>query len=359
MYYIIDILLLDCRLKLHKLILDMRFIEYYIPYNCHHTRLKIRDRIVMSLSQTPNHEIYDRHLQQLGKLGDSISKKIRLSTGELIFLVSFIANFFLGKLIHLTAEHEEVYNYYNNKRNVFNQVFVKRGWGWTTLIIVVFYSFLMYGNSHARIRTKQQRISVLKKAIFNYIVATLWWVLFTQWCFGLPLMDKVFVWTGGKCTGIAQEKLALHIPSYGTSSIFTEIESDLSYESKAITSYMCRKLKGSWEGGHDPSGHVFLLIHSSLYLFLEALPFWISWATLKHHLCQFVKSWRLTSGSKPKLLFGLFAQDPHTIIIPLISLWWFMLFMTNIYFHSIGEKLVGLVFGYVGLAVVYYVPRWL
>lgn len=313
----------------------------------------------MSSADSSNHDIYDRHFQKIEKSADSISKRIRLSIGELIFLASFIANFFLGKLIHVTAQHEEVYNYYNNKRNLFNQLFVKKGWGWTTLIIVMFYSFLIYGDNHPSVHTKQQRISVLKKAIFNYAIATIWWVLFTQWCFGLPLMDKVFVWTGGKCTGIAQEKLANHVPSYGSSSIFTEVESGLGYESRAITSYMCRKLRGSWEGGHDPSGHVFLLIHSSLYLFLEALPFWSSWALLKHHLCQFVSSWRLASASKPKSIISLFAQSPHAVVIPLISLWWFMLFMTNIYFHSIGEKLVGLVFGYVGLSVVYYVPRWL
>lgn len=313
----------------------------------------------MSLSESSNHEIYDRHFQQLGNLACSVSKRIRLSTGELIFLVSFIVNFFLGKVIHITAQREEVYNYYNNKHNFFNQLFVKKGWGWTTLIIVMFYSFLIYGNSHPKVQTKQERIGVLKKAVFNYAIATIWWVLFTQWCFGLPLMDKVFIWTGGKCTGIAQEKLAQHVPSYGTTGIFTQIESELRYESSAITSYMCRRLKGSWEGGHDPSGHVFLLIHSSLYLFLEALPFWVSWATLKHHLCQFVKSWRLASARKPVLLVGLFAQNPHTVIIPLISLWWFMLFMTNIYFHSIGEKIVGLVFGYAGHSVVYYIPRWL
>lgn len=312
----------------------------------------------MSKLKLSNSEIYDKHLQKLSDFSGCITKKIRLSIGEVIFVSSFIVNFFLGKLVHLVAQNEEVYNYYNNKRNLFNQVFVKKGWGWTTLIIILFYSFLIYGNKHPKILTKQQRISVLKRAILNYVIATVWWVLFTQWCFGLPLMDKVFVWTGGKCTSIAHDQLFKQVPSFGTSGLYTELESQVQYESRAITSYMCRKLKGSWEGGHDPSGHVFLLIHSSLYLFSEALPFWVSWSALKGQLCRFSESWQSSSESKPALLMHLFVQTPHTITIPLIGLWWFMLFMTNIYFHSIAEKLVGLAFGYIGLAMVYYIPRW-
>ena len=47
------------------------------------------------------------------------------------------------------------------------------------------------------------------------------------------------------------------------------------------------------------------------------------------------------------------------IIGGLIGLWWFMLLMTNIYFHLSLEKLVGLGFGYIGVAGLYWIPRWL
>lgn len=313
----------------------------------------------MGSIKSVNDDKYDRHFQAISQFSDNVSKTLKVSVSELVFLLSFVANFFVGKLIHLTSQKEEVYNYYNNKRNVFNQIFVKRGWGWTTLIIVLFYSCLLYTSNHPKIQGKQQRIQVIKRGVVNYAIATVWWVLFTQWCFGLPIMDKVFVWTGGKCTSIDQGVLLRHNPSFGASGVFAQIEADLSYESSRITSYMCRRLKGSWEGGHDPSGHVFLLIHSSLYLFLEALPFWVSWKTLYQNLFLLVQKLRTGHANKPQLLLSFVLHSPHVLVLLLIGLWWFMLFMTNIYFHSIAEKLVGLVFGYLGIFVVYYCPRWL
>ena len=43
-----------------------------------------------------------------------------------LFAISFLVNFILGRFIHFSAPDEEVYNYYNNKRNILNQWFVKK-----------------------------------------------------------------------------------------------------------------------------------------------------------------------------------------------------------------------------------------
>lgn len=278
--------------------------------------------------------IYDRHASRL----ESASKFLnlmQLTVLEVIYAASFVVNFVLGKLLHLFSQEEEVYNYYNNKGNIFNQWFVKRGWGWTTVVIAIFYAIEYY---------KKQKIRWSYVAI-RYIVATAWWIAFTQWCFGLPIMDKVFVLTGGKCANISSDRLPGQIALF--------LQNGDVFESNSITSFACRKLKGSWEGGHDPLGHVFLLVHSSLYLFHEIKPFWPGWNGLWLHLQRFRQSESKLIGLRD-LLIGL----PLLIVVQLLSLWWFMLLVTNMYFHSLAEKLVGLTFGYFAVAAVYYVPRY-
>lgn len=292
-----------------------------------------------------NQKLYESHLQRARGIGNVLSK-YRISILELVFDLSFVVNFFFGKLLHVFSEKDEVYNYYNNKGNIFNQWFVKKGWGWTTVLILLFYAGVL-------VRTREKRVKVLAAATIRWAVATFWWILFTQWCFGLPLMDKVFVWTGGKCVSIAEEALSLKIATPWLSHLVLVGEL---YESQTISSYTCRRLKGSWEGGHDPLGHVFLLVHSSLYLFHEIQPYWPGWGNL-------LGSLRLV-GKVRHHNFVQHAQEvarrsPHMPVVVLLGLWWFMLLVTNMYFHSLKEKLVGLVFGYAATVVVYYVPRWL
>lgn len=292
----------------------------------------------------------------------TLSSRFKTSVFEFAFVASFILNLILGKFLHLVSAEEEVYNYFNDKGNIINQLFVKKGWFWTTLVIVAFYTltFLRGG------RQIRNRSRIVMWAVLNYVLVTVWWIFFTQWFFGLPIMDRVFVWTGGKCVNISHEKLLHHQlePSF-----FELIEEAITsegsagvYESSLITSYVCRKLKGSWEGGHDPSGHVFLLIHSSLYLVFESLPFWNSWEVLSGDFKAVVNELGNTNENsvKAKLLkvAKFVSHNPSILVVSLVSLWWWMLFMTSLYFHSIAEKFVGLIFGYAAFIAIYYVPRW-
>ncbi|KAG7192491.1 uncharacterized protein KQ657_001586 [Scheffersomyces spartinae] len=139
------------------------------------------------------------------------------------------------------------------------------------------------------------------------------------WCFGLPLMDRIFVWTGGRCQFDLETAEVLPL------AIKQTIETGASH-SLQLSSYHCKRHKGQWVGGHDPSGHVFLLVHSSLFMFFEFIPF--------------------RAGVN---------QISQWFVMGLIGLWWFMLLMTNVYFHSITEKVVGLLFGYFAVAWVYVV----
>lgn len=295
-----------------------------------------------------NSDTYSRHLDKVLQFAESLKTHYHLSIAELVYVASFIVNFAFGKILHVVSQTEEVYNYYNDKNNLFNQWFVKKGWAWTTAAVVTFYALVVARNSHSLIKTGR-RAGTLQKAAVKYAIMTFWWVLFTQWCFGLPIMDKVFVWTGGKCASIGADRYAL----FAAKSLLKEVGG--LYESNSITSYTCRRLGGTWTGGHDPSGHVFLLTHSSLYLFFEALPFWVSWAQLRTNTQSLVGT--LRSG-RYAAVGAYFLDSPHVVVMALMALWSFMLFVTNMYFHLIAEKFVGLLFGYAGAVAVYYVPRW-
>lgn len=283
-----------------------------------------------------NQEVYDRHYNAI-KLLTSKLTALRITIYELLYILSFAVNFVVGKTLHVFSLKEEVYNYYNDKGNVFNQVFVKKGWGWTTLVITIFYAI--------RVVKSERKVPLVVGAILRWLVATFWWVLFTQWCFGLPIMDKVFLWTGGKCANIAGDRIA----SLAFVQLVSQLVEEAFYESTQISSSTCRRLRGTWEGGHDPLGHVFLLVHSSLYLFHEIQTSWPGWLNLMARL----RSSRARGGVVATVL-----DTPSLVVVWLLAMWWFMLLMTNMYFHSLAEKIMGLLAGYLGVFAVYYVPRY-
>ncbi|KAK9461293.1 inositol phospholipid synthesis and fat-storage-inducing TM-domain-containing protein, partial [Lipomyces oligophaga] len=187
--------------------------------------------------------------------------------------------------------------YFSSKRNFVNTFFVKNGWFWTTIVYMIHCIRLRVGPAPLALR---------------YGVITGWWYLFTQWFFGAPLMDRIFISTGGVCV-ITEPGFAPH-----------------SHESiKDIwTSKGCRHNNGDWSGGHDVSGHSFILTLSSLFLWYELLPVLMDQTALMRQL-----------NTK--------------IVLSLLALWWWMLLMTSIYFHTFLEKVTGWAFALPVWAVVY------
>jgi hypothetical protein len=218
-----------------------------------------------------------------------------LKLEELVLLSLYPATVLLGQLVCLANPHP---SYFGEKRNIFNVIFVRQGWFWTTIAFIAHATHVHKNNNNTN------RQSLLKQQILRYTLATIWWYTFSQWLFGLPIMDRVFVITGGTCEGVA-----------GVA------------DGTTMTSAACRSHGGKWVGGHDPSGHSFLLVHSSLFLWFEILP------TL-----------RKQTEVIPGAVKGVFV---------LLCLWWWMLLMTSIYFHSFLEKMAGLVWGLIEVSVVY------
>lgn len=142
-------------------------------------------------------------------------------------------------------------SYFARKSNVFNVFFVKRGWAWVSL---AFFVFLF---THPAVRGAQQKT----RGLIRWGLVTTWWVLVTQWCFGPALIDRSFLFTGGKCD-IAEARL----------------EAGAGFSGKDIfTAVACKTAGGKWRGGHDISGHVFLLVLGSYFLLQE-----VGWVYLNH-----------------------------------------------------------------------------
>lgn len=224
---------------------------------------------------------------------------------------------------HVQAEAP---SYFARKDNLFNKLFVKRGWAWITAAFVI---FLLTHPVLARSAARRAR------AALRWALVTGWWVLVTQWCFGPALIDRGFRFTGGRCE-VAHEAVA----------------GGWADRADVFTSVACRAAGGRWRGGHDISGHVFLLVLGSWFLLQE-----IGWVLVRagdlgrgrrDERCvvmgdgavkgagveaEKVDGEELGQGPEPAIL-GFGAKFALAVVA--LCLW--MLLMTAIYFHTWFEK---------------------
>jgi Inositol phospholipid synthesis and fat-storage-inducing TM len=92
-----------------------------------------------------------------------------LVTIELVLLAVYPVTVILGMISNHPRE-----SYFALKNNFINVYFLKFAWAWTTIAFI------------------PHLIQLPRKAapLARYAVATIWWFLVTQWCFGPPIMDK-------------------------------------------------------------------------------------------------------------------------------------------------------------------------
>ncbi len=227
-------------------------------------------------------------------------------------------------------------SYFAQKKNVFNVYFVKVGWFWTTLAFFVFWIFHPghgVGLSRRRVR-----------AFARYTVLTLWWVFVTQWFFGPPLIDTMFRFTGGQCELLRDE----------------ESRGKMSDTREFVTAATCKAVGGSWKGGHDISGHVFLLILGSSLLWFEFLPALTRMEDLRDGRLITLLDGKTASVTVEKELVhteGDATARGVKFALGVAGLMWWMLLMTAAYFHTWFEKFTGLMVAFVGLWIVYFLPR--
>ncbi|KAI5793497.1 inositol phospholipid synthesis and fat-storage-inducing TM-domain-containing protein [Pyronema domesticum] len=223
---------------------------------------------------------------------------IPLTTCELLAVSIYPLTLLLAQAFQLLSPSPSAaHSYFSQKRNLPNLLFVKYGWFWTTLVFFLHLSRL--------------RHSSRSKAVLRWGIATAWWILVTQWFLGPPLTDRAFLITGGRCE-VVQELTKEELVTGGAKMIWTAAA--------------CKMSGGKWRGGHDLSGHVFLLTHASLFLWSEVLP------VVKK------SGWRGMGSKAVGVLLGL---------------WWWMGLMTGVYFHTWGEKVTGLIVAMVQWGALY------
>lgn len=227
-------------------------------------------------------------------------------------------------------------SYFARKKNVFNVYFVKVGWFWTTVAFAMFVTFhpgFGSGISGRRVR-----------AVLRYATVTTWWCFLTQWCFGPPLIDRGFRFTGGMCE-------ILRDPAE---------REEMSNTKEFITAATCKAVGGTWKGGHDISGHVFLLILGSALLWLEFLPALTRMEDLRDGRLITLADGKVASVAVEKEKVkeeGDATTRGVKFALGVAGLMWWMLLMTAAYFHTWFEKFTGLLVAFVGLWTVYFLPR--
>ncbi|CEP63012.1 Scs3p LALA0_S07e00408g [Lachancea lanzarotensis] len=323
----------------------------------------------------------------------------------------------------------------------FNTFFVKQGWFWTSL--VGWWCMVRYRGLGIR--------GTWKKTLLRYCVLTAWWLVFTQsiWSEAAPIMDLVFTATGGRCTfdlfdptdlgtwtindrfhdtfsrrQVSFQKIykALKQVSTNPSSMLQNAVSELEHWisegkehlsnlemtphqfntlidealhswRKINSSSVCRSLGGHWKGGHDPSGHIFLITLMCMFLLGELQVIGRKaqrklktdhnlWSSTRNYGTNMLKLGRnllnLSRGTVTgKELLKKLALIPFQIIEqqvkligvsvkfvlwdnPILALvfltfmWWWSFLVTTIAFHTLPEQISGLLCAYVVAAIVYW-----
>ena len=150
----------------------------------------------------------------------------------------------------------------------------------------------------------------------------------TQWFFGPALIDRGFLLTGGQCELLGQAEAGNVV---------------MDTTRKFVTGVACKAVGGKWKDGHDISGHVFLLVLGSMFLFEEVLHVVLRAAGAKEERTIFMTDGAVKSAEVE-------AQPDETaeayekwtlgvkIVLGVGALSLYMLLMTAAYFHTWFEK---------------------
>ncbi|PHH53198.1 hypothetical protein CFIMG_005567RA [Ceratocystis fimbriata CBS 114723] len=249
-------------------------------------------------------------------------------------------------------------SYFASKHNVFNRYFVKVGWAWVTAAIGSFAllnpalgpttgdTSLMAAKDSAAESAVYRRARVLVR----YAAVTLAWAATTQWFFGPPIFDRSFRWSGGMCypaEAFGPAGTLLAAEALQKAGADAEALNILAY-----TATTCKRVGGRWYGGHDISGHVFLLVLGSGMLLQEIC--WVMWPRGNRALIHGDGS-VVAYGPGRGRVRGVGFTGVFILGVVALKLW--MLLMTAIFFHTWFEKLTGLLAATASLYLVYIVPR--
>ena len=219
-----------------------------------------------------------------------------------------------------------------NRGNWINQVFVKRAWFWNTAAVAAIAATLK--RSAGGLRGEHQRTDaestdlvtriINSKTLLRWGEATVGWVLFAAWFFGPSLSLRVSIATGAQCV----------------------------IEGEAVESAHCAlgtNGAARWTGGHDISGHTFIL-SLGILLILEMLVPYLPYVLPP---LSFLRKSIPTSIYAEKDIFRVGSPNQRLANVAvfwasvlLVALWSFMLLVTAVYHHVPKEKLTGLMYAF-------------
>lgn len=234
------------------------------------------------------------------------------------------------------------HNYFAGKRNLLNLYFVKIGWFWTTMAFA-----LLQVTARPPAHSKQRHYA---QAITRFALITATWYLTTQWFFGPALVDRSFTVTGGHCEAPAPHELS-------------DIKDSIVFPTIASSTF-CKASGGHWRGGHDISGHVFMLVLSSASLIYELS---IADAHSTHPHVSAAAAARLAhdlTDEERKAVGGWESETAAQVRVyaryfmwGVVTLDFWMIMMTAIWFHTWLEKLSGLLVAAAAIWGVYFLPE--
>ncbi|KAJ0422378.1 inositol phospholipid synthesis and fat-storage-inducing TM-domain-containing protein [Aspergillus carlsbadensis] len=239
-------------------------------------------------------------------------------------------------------------NYFARKNNIFNTYFVKIGWIWMTLAFATL--ILAYAPHPARARRQGQ-------AALRYVLATTVWYATTQWFFGPPVIDRSFVLTGGKCEAVLRE--LSESASVEEKGVLGSVVSGEEKLGVYLTAAACKAAGGAWRGGHDVSGHVFMLVLVTAALGFEVLGLLTQGEGETERRDEMAVNGDVDGKKEAEATMGSGEAKKWTLrfVGVVIGLSWWMLLMTAIWFHTWLEKANGLLISLAAVYAIYIVPR--
>jgi hypothetical protein len=200
-------------------------------------------------------------------------------------------------------------DYFANKANPLNTIFIKKAWGWTSGAFA-----LLYATSPTRTRSWNR--------FLKYVVLTLVWLVFTGWFFGPPLFERVVVASGGQCVVVVPVSGEVvdvpfeycHARSSLSPATHPSLFASLTTDFATVNPWSARP---RLRRGHDVSGHIFLLTMSVLFL--------------ADQITHSLKSTLWTAAHNLAV----------TANVVLIAIWVLATYTTALYFHTPFEKLTG------------------
>jgi len=230
----------------------------------------------------------------------------------------------VGSTIHkyYYENKEKTFGVYTKKKSFVNQYFAKLAWAWTTLGIFVF--FIFSGKSG-----KSKIYSIIR-----YFIASLYWFILCSWAFGPSVFNRIQLQYGQCAVPKKPKGSNVYINTFVTA-----------------TSMSCSRVhKGRWIG-FDVSGHVFLLIHASLFLIEEIWPVFRKQVNILLNECTSVEEKSRAKRIICGCLFGF----------SFVALWFYVLCITTTHYHHFPEKIFGFLFPALYWLIAYRIiyPRFL